>query len=63
MTQDERTQHFRRLGLKSRCPVCSKMIGKHCPKRLQVCYETFIAHEGPEPGSRGVNKPLVSRSK
>jgi len=48
VTKLERIKHFRHLGLKSRCPVCSKMIGKHCPRRLHLCYTQFIEHEGPE---------------
>ena len=45
----EREQEFRILGLKDRCPVCAKKIGNHCPRRLRVCYETYLRHGGPRP--------------
>jgi hypothetical protein len=38
----ERAEAFKRLRLKQRCPVCNKRIGSHCPKRLQVCFNTYV---------------------
>ena len=48
----ERQEEFKLYGLKDRCPVCSKKIGAHCPRRLRVCYETYLKHGGPLPYRR-----------
>jgi hypothetical protein len=48
----ERAEAFKKLGLKHHCPVCAKKIGRHCPRKLHNCLNTYVEFGGPRPYRR-----------